>query len=244
MEDSYKKIFENKTKVMFVFSHPDDAEIYCGGTIARLITDGKKVMLVKMTKGNKGSRQELISESDLAVIREEEDKNALIVLGLTSKDSVNLDLGDGQVENNLKTIGLLVEEIRRFKPDLIVTHNPEKVLIKDLDGFFYVNHRDHRNTATSVVDASYPYSRDNLFFPKQISSGLESHSTLEFLFVDSWGDQDTIGIEVSSFIEKRTEAIACHHSQYSKENAQKSTDFFVRKVAEKSFEIFRYVTID
>lgn len=229
---------------MFVFSHPDDAEIYCGGTIARLTADGKKVMLVKMTTGNKGSRQELISESDLAKTREEEDGNALKVLGLTNSDSVNLNLGDGQVENNLETIKVLVREIRKFKPELIVTHNPEKVLIRDLDGFFYVNHRDHRNTATSVIDASYPYSRDKLFFPDQIEEGLESHSALEFLFVDSWGDQDVVGIGVSGFVDRRIDAIACHKSQYSREDSQKSTDYFVHKEGVRGFELFRYVTID
>lgn len=244
MEDSYRKIFEKKERVMFVFSHPDDAEIYCGGTIARLVSDGKKIKLIKMTTGNKGSRQELISESELARTRENEDREALKTLGLTSDDSVNLNLGDGRVENNLKTIELLVREIRKFKPELIVTHNPEKVLIRDLDGFFYVNHRDHRNTATSVIDASYPYSRDRLFFPDQIEQGLGSHSTLEYLFVDSWGDVDIVGIEVSGYIDKRVEAIACHKSQYSVEDAQKSTDFFALTDGGKRYEQFRYVETD
>jgi LmbE family N-acetylglucosaminyl deacetylase len=46
MKDSYDNIFGNKKKIMFVFAHPDDAEIYCGGTISRLVEDGKKVKLV------------------------------------------------------------------------------------------------------------------------------------------------------------------------------------------------------
>lgn len=58
MKDSYPEIFATKTKVMFVMAHPDDAEIYAGGTIARLVADGKTVRIVKMTSGNKGSRQE------------------------------------------------------------------------------------------------------------------------------------------------------------------------------------------
>ncbi|MBP7875872.1 PIG-L family deacetylase [Candidatus Woesebacteria bacterium] len=244
MNDSYQKIFEKKNRVMFVFAHPDDAEIYCGGTIVRLVEDKKQVKLIKMTTGNKGSRDQKITEKELASIREKEDAQALQVLGLTSSDCVNLDLGDGAVENNLKTIELLVKEIRMFKPDLIVTHNPEQVLIRELDGCYYVNHRDHRNTATSVIDAAYPFSRDTLFFPEQINEGLESHSTLEFLFVDSWGHQDTVCCDITNQAIKRTEAIACHKSQYSPTAAMGSTDFFAPEKNGKRFEQFRYVVTD
>lgn len=229
---------------MFVFGHPDDAEIFSGGLIARLCEDGKKVKLVKMTTGNKGSRGVKISEKELSETREREDLNALKVLGLEKTDSVNLNLGDGEVQNTLETIGLLVKEIRKFKPDLLVTHNPEKILIRDLNGDYYVNHRDHRNTAIVAVDAAYPYSRDTLFFPEHFKEGLESHSTSEFLFADSWGHQDTIYIEITKQEQKRTAAIAEHKSQYSLQAAQGSTDYFAPKKDGKRFEQFRYVVAD
>jgi len=244
MEDSFAKVFENKSRVMCIFAHPDDAEIYCGGTIARLIEEGKKVKLVKMTTGNKGSRSESISESDLALLRETEDQQALLTLGLTPIDSVNLNLGDGQVENNLATIELLAKEIRTFKPDLIITHNSENTLIRDLDGGYYVNHRDHRHTAISAVDAAYPYSRDNLFFPDQIKTGLTGHTCAEFLFVDSWGHQDSVYIEVTAQADKRTQAIACHKSQYPMDKAQDSTDYFAPDQSGHRYEQFRYVIAD
>ena len=40
--DSFNKIFSNKERILIVMPHPDDAEIYCGGTIARLTSEGKK----------------------------------------------------------------------------------------------------------------------------------------------------------------------------------------------------------
>lgn len=244
MQDSYSRLFQAKKKVLFVFAHPDDAEIYCGGLIARLVEDGKHVKLVKMTTGNKGSRQENISEKDLAATREKEDRDALATLGLSDQDSVNLDLGDGEVANDLETIGKLVAEVRRFQPDVIVTHNPENALIRDLDGAYYVNHRDHRHTALTALDAAYPYSRDLLFFPEQIHQGLGSHACTQFLFVDSWGHPDTVYIDITAQAEKRTKAIACHSSQYSAEAAQSSTDFFAQEVDGKRFEQFWYVKAD
>lgn len=244
MIDSFDKIFADKSRIMFVFAHPDDAEIYCGGLITRLVENGKSVRLIKMTKGNKGSRQEDISERELSDERVAEDSAALKVLGVSESDNINLDLGDGQVENSIKTIGLLVEQIREYKPELIVTHNPEQILIRDLAGDGYVNHRDHRNTGSIVVDAAYPYSRDILFFPEQIQKGLESHTVTEFLFVDSWGHPDTVKIDITNQTENRIKAIASHKSQYSMKKAQDSTDFFAKEEEGKRFEQFRYVQID
>jgi len=63
MKDSYDDIFKDKERILVVFAHPDDAEIYCGGTIARLTKDNKEVRVVKVTSGNKGSRGQEISAS-------------------------------------------------------------------------------------------------------------------------------------------------------------------------------------
>ena len=60
--DSFEKVFSNKNKILIVFSHPDDAELYSGGTIARLVASGREVRVVKMTMGEKGSKQENVSE--------------------------------------------------------------------------------------------------------------------------------------------------------------------------------------
>ena len=197
-----------------------------------------------MTTGNKGSRQQAIAEEELAKTRETEDAEGLKILGLSSSDSENLNIGDGQVEASLATVERLTSIIRSFKPDLVVTHNPEKILIRDTQGNYYVNHRDHRNTAIGVVDAVYPYSRDVLFFPDQLDNTHQSHTVTEFLFVDSWDSQDTVYINVTSFAQKRTQAIAAHSSQYSLDHAQRSTDYFAPLKDGKRFEQFRYVVTD
>jgi LmbE family N-acetylglucosaminyl deacetylase len=57
VSDSFDKIFSGKKRVMVVLAHPDDAEVAAGGTIARLTKSGVRVRVVKMTSGNRGSRQ-------------------------------------------------------------------------------------------------------------------------------------------------------------------------------------------
>lgn len=246
MKDSYDDIFKDKERILVVFAHPDDAEIYCGGTIARLTADGKKVRVVKVTSGNKGSRQENISENDLRLLREREDTEAMKVLGVKPEDNIYLDLGDGEVNNDVNTIEPIVKQIRLFKPDLVITHNPEDIIIKFDEKDSWVNHRDHRNTGLSVVDAAYPYSRDILFFPKHFEDKrMSSHKVVEYLFVDSYNHKDEIFIDVTNTFGIKTKAIACHASQYSEEYAKDTTDYFtVIKGLEGRWERFRYVIAD
>jgi LmbE family N-acetylglucosaminyl deacetylase len=242
---SYKPIFAEKERIMVVFSHPDDAEIYAGGTIARLTAEGKRVRVVKMTSGEKGSRQEKYTEEELKSTRQSEDKKSMEILGILPEDNIYLGLGDGRVDNSIETIEKIVRQIREFKPDLIMTHNPEDVVIRFDAGVNWVNHRDHRNTGKSAVDAAYPYSRDINFFPEHFKEpGLASHSVSEFMFVDYYDHPDVVNIDVTDTIDKKTAAIAAHSSQYSEEDASDSTHFFTDAPDKRNYEKFRWVIAD
>lgn len=242
-KDSYQQIFQDKKKILVVFAHPDDAEIYCGGTIAKLTQDSKRVRIVKMTFGNRGSRQEIITEAKLKKIREKEDKKSMQVLGIKPEDNIYLGFHDGEVDNNLPTIEKIAWQIRDFQPDLIITHNPEGVIIRFDKDINWVNHRDHRNTGKSTIDAAYPYSRDTLFFPDQLKK-LKTHGCVEFLLVDYYQHEDCVQVDITGFEKTRTKAIASHSSQYTPKHAQISTDFFTKRSNGKYFEKFRYVIAD
>lgn len=243
--DSFEKIFGNRSRVMAVFAHPDDAQLYCGGTIVRLTKAKKQVRVVKMTSGNRGSRDEKISSTDLAKLRMTEDHESLNVLGIKNEDDVYLHINDGEIENDLVTIGKIARQIRLFKPDVIITHNPQDMIITFDKNNNWVNHRDHRNTGKSAIDAAYPYSRDTLFFPEHFKeNGVTSHKVVEFLLVDYYSHPDLIYIDVADFVDIRTKALACHASQYSLQHAQDSTDFFTKLSDGSRAERFRYVIAD
>lgn len=246
MKCSYKKVFGDKKKIMFVFAHPDDAEIFAGGTIARLVNDKKEVAVVKMTLGNKGSGSQKISESNLAKQRKQEDIQAMKKLGIKDLNNIYIELKDGEVEDKLENIEKLVSHIREFRPDIVVTHNPENVVIRFNKDTNWINHRDHRNTGKITIDASYPYSRDILFFPEHFKNkNKQSHTVTEFLLVDYYDHPDTIAIDVTKFVEIKNKALAMHSSQYSLEDAIESTDFFTKvDKTSKRYERFRYVIAD
>lgn len=245
-KDSFNKVFENKNKVLIIFSHPDDAEIFAGGTIARLLEAGKEVGVVKMTLGNKGSRKENISEEDLTAQRLNEDTKAMELLGIKKENNIYLDFKDGEIENTLASIEKVVRVIRKFRPDIVITHNPENKIIRWDAGTSWINHRDHLATGQIVVDASYPYSRDILFFPEHLEDpALESHVVTEFLFVDYYDHPDTVAIDVTNYADIRTSAIAAHSSQYPMDKAEESTEFFTKlDDSGRNFERFRYVVAD
>jgi len=245
-KDSFNEIFGDKNRILVVLAHPDDAEIYCGATISKLTSLGKIVRVVKVTSGNRGNKQQNISTKELEKIRLTEDKKAMKILGIKDENNIYLNLIDGTVDNSLKTIEKIVYQIREFKPDILITHNPEDIVIRYDKDVNWVNHRDHRNTGKSVIDAAYPYSRDTLFFPEQLKNPqLSSHSVSQFLLVDYYDHPDTINIDVTGFTEQRTKAIAAHLSQYSYDQAKESTNFFTRtRVKSRSLERFRYVIAD
>ncbi|MFA6518189.1 MAG: PIG-L deacetylase family protein [Candidatus Shapirobacteria bacterium] len=246
--DSYQRIFADKKRVLVVFAHPDDLELYCGGTVARLISDGKIVRSVKMTSGEMGSRQEKITQEELLSIREKEDSASMTELGIAREDNVYLRRGDGKIENNLEIIGDVAKQIRLFQPDLIITHNPQDLVIRFDKDINWFNHRDHRNTGQIVIDASYPYARDILFYPDHFQDPVaKSWTCTEFLLVDSYGHEDSVFVDITKFISKRVAAHARHKSQYSTKDAKDSADFFTKSwdsQGKNKYETFRHVIVD
>lgn len=167
-------------------------------------------------------------------------------LGIKDKYNIYLNLKDGEIEDDLFTIELLVKQIRTFKPDVVITHNPENVIIRFKKDENWINHRDHRNTGKAAIDACYPYSRDLLFFPEHFEErGVSSHAVSQFLLVDYYDHPDVVHIDVTDFIKQRNSALSKHSSQYSLKDSQESTDFFTKiDNSGKRYERFRYVVAD
>lgn len=243
MRDSFEEIFGNLNKVLVVLAHPDDNEIICGGTVARLIEAGKKVRVLVMTNGGKGMRGRTdVNEQDFAVLRVEEQKKAGRELGLKDEEMFNLGIPDGELEKTIANIGKVVFHIREFKPEIIITHNPDEHINTFSPEVHWVNHRDHRHTASIVLDAAYPYSRDTAFFPEQLKNGLTPHSVGKFLLSDFYTHPDVLAFEVSSVLEKRKKALEQHVNGLSREETDSMMEEI--KMDGGNFERLRFVDTD
>jgi LmbE family N-acetylglucosaminyl deacetylase len=128
-----------------VTAHPDDPEFAAGGTVARLVREGREVTYAIVTNGNKGSSGRTIPPPLLAEIREEEQRNAARVLGMWSSSANE----DGEVEDTRQLRRDVTRQIRRWRPDLIIAQNPSWTSPN-----FHGWHRDHRITGGASSTAS------------------------------------------------------------------------------------------
>ena len=103
-----------KLDVLAFAAHPDDVELSCGGTIIKLVEAGKKVGIIDLTEGELGSRGSVDS-------RYEEASNAAKILGLTIRE--NLKLRDGFFEINEESKLKVIEQIRRFRPEIVLANS-------------------------------------------------------------------------------------------------------------------------
>lgn len=218
--DSFHEVFSELNRILIVLAHPDDMEVTCGGLIARLTDEEKKVRLVVATNGGKGTKGKTgINEKDFGDTRVEEQLKAGEILGIPKEENFNLCFPDGELEPNLQTIEKIVFHIRDFKPDIVITHNPEDYIIKYYDKSTWINHKDHKNTAVATIDSIYPCSRDTNFFPNQLSeNNLAVHKVFKFLLTDSYTKPELKYFDISKFTEKKKLALQQHSSQFSPED--------------------------
>jgi LmbE family N-acetylglucosaminyl deacetylase len=88
-------------RVLVVTAHPDDSEFGAGGTVAKLVREGKHVSYCIVTNGNKGSSDRSMTPERIARIREEEQRAAARVLGVETIDF--LGFPDCEVEDTRET---------------------------------------------------------------------------------------------------------------------------------------------
>ncbi len=187
--------------VLAVYAHPDDADIGCGGAMARWVEAGSAVHLVVCTDGGKGTADSGIDPKTLVAERAEELQASSALIGLTSV--ANLGFPDGELTDSDEFRGLLVQRVRTLRPELVCGHDPTALFFGDT----YVNHRDHRILGAALLDAVAPAAALPHYFPEagpahQVTTVLLS-GTLE---PDEW-------VDVSSTIEKKAAAVECHRSQ-------------------------------
>ena len=191
-------------RVLVITAHPDDSEFGAGGTVARLVREGKQVSYCIVTNGNKGSGDRGMTPARLAEIRAEEQRNAARVLGVETVDF--LGFPDCEVEDTRESRMAVTAAIRRHRPDRLIIQNPHRT--KNLGA----SHRDHRTVAGIALDCVYPLARDHMAFPELLAQGLEPHKVREVYMM--WWDNPEMVVDISDTIDLKIKALACHASQF------------------------------
>jgi LmbE family N-acetylglucosaminyl deacetylase len=196
-EDEFSNEFHT---YMLVVAHPDDSEFSSAGTVARLKDAGKRVVLIQVTSGDKGSPDFDADPKELARTREAEMLEAARRLGMD--EVVFLRCEDGGLMPDLDLREKIVRMIRTHKPDVIVTHDPFRP---------YALHPDHRAVGLASTDAVYPTARDPLYFPEHLREGLQPHKTAEIWYFGP--EHPDKVIDITATFDRKIDALRAHKTQ-------------------------------
>lgn len=185
-------------KVMVIGAHPDDCDIISGCTTLRLAEKGARVRYVSVCNGNMGHRTMPMKE--LAARRFGEAQAAAQMLGV--EDYTVLDHGDCTLEPTLELRAELTRVIRRFAPDVVITHRTCDY------------HADHRAVAQAVMDASYllgvPRWCEDVPRPDRLPAVL----LLRDAFTTPREIRPDVVVDATPYVDRWCDAIASHVSQF------------------------------
>ncbi len=190
----------NQVPAMVFTPHPDDAEFGIAGTAARWVCEGREVIYVVCTNGDKGTSDINTKPAALAAIREQEQLAAAELVGV--KKVVFMRYPDQSLEDTPEFRKEIVRLLRMYRPETVVTADPYRR---------YIWHRDHRITGRVVLDAIFPYARDLLAYPDLLEEGLEPHRVREILL---WGSEEpNYRSDITDTFDIKFDALRCRKSQ-------------------------------
>ncbi len=195
-------------RVLVVVAHPDDPEFGFGASVAKLADDGADVFYVICTDGSQGGEDPSVPDAQLTATRYAEQRAAAEILGV--RDVIFLGFRDGHLAPTVELRKAITREIRRFKPDLVLTHTP----IRTLSVAIGASHPDHLAVGEATLSAVYPDARNPRAFPELLDEGLEAHKVKEVWLPGS--EQADHFVDATGLIERKIEAILCHRSQFEK----------------------------
>ena len=184
-----------KLDILVFGAHPDDAELGAGATIAKEVSKGKKVGIVDLTRGELGTRGS-------AEIRDKEAAKAAEILGVSVRE--NMEFADGFFVNDKEHQLELIKIIRKYRPEIVLCN-----AIED-------RHIDHGKGSKLVSDACF------LSGLMKIDTKMDGDDEWQeawrpkvvYHFIQWKNLEPDFAVDVSGFIEKKTDAIMAYASQF------------------------------
>ncbi|MXV51339.1 bacillithiol biosynthesis deacetylase BshB1 [Pedobacter sp. HMF7647] len=182
-----------KLDILVLAVHPDDAELGCSGTLLKHASEGKKVGIVDLTRGELGTR-------GTAETRDEEAADAAKILGLDVRE--NLKMPDGFFQNDEENRLKIIKTIRQYQPEIIITN-----AITD-------RHPDHGRAGQLVNDATF---LSGLIKIKTEHAGVEQEAwrpKLVLQFIQDYYIKPDIIIDVTDYWDKKMASIQAYKTQF------------------------------
>ena len=175
-----------KLDVLAIGPHPDDLELGCGGTLALLARQGRKVGLLHLTQGERGTR-------GTPEGRRVEAERAAAALGAVELDF--LDCGDGSLRTGEAEEDALIEKLRAWRPELVIGPTPHD------------RHPDHTRGHALVESACFYSGLRNR------GRGEPHRPAAVFSFMQHDAFQPSFIVDVTSVWDVKMEALRAYQSQ-------------------------------
>jgi bacillithiol biosynthesis deacetylase BshB1 len=180
-----------KLDILAFGAHPDDIEISAGGMIISEVRQGKRVGLVDMTRGEMGTR-------GTPEIRDQEAKNAAQMMGVAMRE--NLEMEDGLFELNSANKFKVIDIIRRYQPDIVITNA------------HHDRHPDHGRAATLVTEACFLAGLFKMQAPGVHQQAWRPKAVYQYMqFLQHKPD---FVYDISDVLEEKMACIKAHVSQF------------------------------
>lgn len=202
---------EDLQRVLVVVAHPDDAEFGCAGTVAGWTARGISVTYLICTDGAAGSADPSVSKLQLRQIREREQREAALVLGVERVEFLRHPDGSLVADDQLRKE--ISRVIRQVRPQVVVCQNAVRNYAS-LGG----NHPDHLAAGQAAIEAVYPHARNPYSFPELLPEGLQPYE-VEEAWVTGTEFPDHF-VDVTETVEKKLEALHCHQSQHRRDPSE------------------------
>lgn len=182
-----------KLDVLAFGVHPDDVELGCGGALMGALSEGKKVGIVDLTRGELGTRGTVES-------RKKESEDAAAVLGLSVRE--NLEMRDGFFVNDETHQLKVIACIRRYRPDIVIGNAPAD------------RHPDHGRASVLVRESCFYAGLAKI---RTQHNGLEQDAwrpkNVFYYIQDRLLEPDFL-IDISPYFEKKIEAVKAYRTQF------------------------------
>jgi LmbE family N-acetylglucosaminyl deacetylase len=194
-------------RVLMVTAHPDDVDFGSAGTVAAFTSAGLKVTYCVATNGDAGGSDLDMARADTAALRQEEQRAAAAVVGVT--DVRFLGHPDGAVQPTLTLRRDISRVIREVRPERVVTQSPDR----NWD-FIFASHPDHLALGEAAVCAVYPDARNPFAHPELLrEEGLEPWTVHELWIMGPGDGRASIAVETTATVDRKVAALLCHKSQ-------------------------------
>ena len=193
-------------RALVVFAHPDDAEFLCGGTVAGWSRAGTEVHYVCDTDGSAGWNGPDLGRDEIARTREREMRDAAEILGVAGVDF--LGRVDGSLQADLPLRRDVCREVRRRRPDVLVTFDPSMLWA----GRSYINHPDHRAIGEAVLAVVACDAPTRPQFPELLDEGFEPYSVPR-LWLSGEARGSDLRVDIGETIDLKIKALKAHVSQ-------------------------------